>query len=72
MKLLRAAAAHVAEWANVYFFLGAVAIALSLWWGAAWLEARAYERVTGKTVSTWDALFLELRVDGVPEDRGER
>lgn len=25
-------------------------------------EARAYERVTGKKVSTWDAIWLELRV----------
>lgn len=26
------------------------------------MEARAYERVTGTSVSTWDAMFLDLRV----------
>lgn len=30
----------------------------------AYFEARAYERVTGKSVSTWDAVWLQLRVDG--------
>jgi len=25
-------------------------------------EARAYERVTGKRISTWDAMWLDLRV----------
>lgn len=29
-------------------------------------EARAYERVTGEHVSTWDALFLDLRVQAEP------
>jgi hypothetical protein len=28
----------------------------------AYFEARAYERVTGKHVSTWDAMFIDLRV----------
>ena len=32
--------------------------------GHAYFEARAYERVTGKKVSTWDAMFLQLRVQG--------
>lgn len=27
-----------------------------------YMEARAYERVTGKHVSVWDAMFLDLRV----------
>jgi len=26
-------------------------------------EAKAYKRITGKEVSTWDAIFVELRVD---------
>ena len=37
----------------------------------AWCEASAYNRVTGANVSTWDALFIELRVDGVPKRETE-
>lgn len=36
---------------------GAVAV------GLAHMEAGAYERVTGRHVSTFDALWIELRVD---------
>ena len=28
----------------------------------AYFEAKAYNRITGAHVSTWDAIFLELRV----------
>jgi hypothetical protein len=37
---------------------------------SAYYEADAYNRVTGANVSTWDALFLELRVDGHPGKKG--
>lgn len=33
-----------------------------LWVGMSWMEARAFERVTGKHVSVWDAMWIELRV----------
>lgn len=33
----------------------------------AYYEAQAYNRVTGENVSAWDALFLELRVEGDPK-----
>lgn len=38
--------------------------AFSTWWNwnCAGIEARAYERVTGKHVSQWDAWWLDLRV----------
>jgi hypothetical protein len=48
--------------------LGAVAMVVlfggifSIKWTDAYFEARAYERVTGKHVSTWDAMFIDLRV----------
>ena len=51
------------------------AIALAFGCLAAWalacarLERDAYERVTGKDISTYDALFLDLRVEAQP--RGE-
>lgn len=40
--------------------------------GAAWVaqshcEAEAYNRVTGHSVSAWDAMWIELNVDGDPE-----
>lgn len=35
---------------------------LSGWILYSHFEARAYEQVTGKSVSTWDAMFLDLRV----------
>lgn len=46
--------------------LVAVLCACFAWWAAS-QEAAAYERATGKRVSTWDALFLELRVEGSPK-----
>jgi hypothetical protein len=33
----------------------------------AYFEAQAYERVTGKRVSTWDAIWLDLRVQEAPK-----
>ena len=40
-------------------------------WSTCWVvsssfEASAFKRVTGKSVSTWDAMFLDLRVLEVP------
>jgi hypothetical protein len=32
------------------------------WPAYSYFEAKAYNSVTGKNVSTWDAMFLELRV----------
>lgn len=39
-----------------------ISIPLGFAWGSAYYEAQAYYRVTGKKVSTWDAIFLDLRV----------
>ena len=47
--------------------LAAVVVVVLLWVGYSMLEARAWQRVTGRQVSTWEAMFLELRVeDGAP------
>lgn len=40
-----------------------VAVGFFLYWRAE-QRAAAFERVTGQHVSTWDTLFLELRVEG--------
>lgn len=42
--------------------LGPLALCAVLWVAFSYMEARAYERVTGKQVTTWDAMFLDLRV----------
>lgn len=43
----------------ISLFLGII-VAISA--GGAYFEAQAYKRVTGKDVSVWDAMFLDLRV----------
>ena len=48
---------------------GAIGFMLGLWWVAAYMEASTYNRVTGANVSTWDALWIELRVQGGPTHR---
>lgn len=48
----------------VAFFVVVIAIGLI----QPYMEARAYERVTGKHVSVWDAVWLDLRVQASPEE----
>lgn len=52
----------------------AVACLLFAWVGVtvarAYFEAAAYERVTGNRVSTWDAIFLDLRVEENVRQKG--
>lgn len=48
-------------------YAGMIAIAVAvlvglLLWGVGASKAAAYERVTGKKVSSWDALILDLKV----------
>lgn len=43
-------------------------ISLAVWVVSSHFEAAAYNRATGKNVSTWDAMWVELRVqDGAKE-----
>jgi hypothetical protein len=37
-------------------------LALAGWVAKSWMEARTFERLTGKKVSVVDAMFVELRV----------
>jgi len=48
-------------WA-VALILAILALVLPLWVVRSYYEAQAFERVTGKHVLTWDAMFLDLRV----------
>lgn len=46
-----------------------LALVISVFWGQASCEASAYRRLTGKHVTAWDALWLDLRVqEGVKND----
>jgi hypothetical protein len=38
-------------------------------WICASQEAATYNKITGTSVTTWDALWVELRVDSQPKKR---
>lgn len=42
--------------------LALIALLIGVWVFASWCEAAAFNRITGKSVSTWDAMFVTLRV----------
>lgn len=42
--------------------VGTIAVLACLWIISSYFEAQSYNRLTGKSVSTWDAMYLELRV----------
>lgn len=44
------------------FLLFIFVLGPAVWVGASYFEARAYNKVTGKNVSTFDAMFIGLRV----------
>jgi hypothetical protein len=39
-----------------------VVLFLLSWVGGSYMEARTYSRLTGKDVSTWDAMWVDLRI----------
>lgn len=39
-----------------------IVLLVGVWVFASWCEAAAFNRITGKSVSTWDAMFVTLRV----------
>lgn len=41
----------------------ALTIGITAWASTSAMEAAAFNRVTGSNVSTWDAMWLQLRVD---------
>lgn len=43
---------------TIIMFIGVVS-----WWPvSSYFEAKAYQNLTGKNVSIWEAMFLELRI----------
>jgi hypothetical protein len=52
-------------WRSVCVVLGVVAllvVPILMWYGFSAMEAAAFNRATGKNVSAWDAMWIELRV----------
>lgn len=43
-------------------------ISLLAWATRSYFQAKAYNRITGQNVSTWDAMCVELRVISGPGD----
>jgi hypothetical protein len=41
----------------------AVTLGVTIWSVTSSIEAAAFNRVTGSNVTTWDAMWLQLRVD---------
>lgn len=44
----------------------ALALYALIWIVSSYFEASTYSRVTGIEVTAWDAMWVELRVDGGP------
>jgi hypothetical protein len=54
---------RIAEWFfPVALVVASLLLVFGIWWASSYAEARAYSRITGSNVSTWDAMFVELRV----------
>lgn len=61
---------RVSDWMVISALVaGVLALAVAAALFQPYMEARAYERVTGKPVSMWDAMFLDLRVQAEPESQ---
>jgi hypothetical protein len=53
-----------------YFAIGAAFVIYLFiqWIVSSAMEAKTYTRLTGREVSTWDAMWVQLRVQASPED----
>lgn len=53
-------------WAGL-IFVGMTGLLLGSWAMKSHFEASSYNRATGSNVSTWDAMWIELRVQAEPK-----
>lgn len=62
-------AALIAKYLELITIPFGISLILGLWVFFSWCEASAFNRVTGKNISTWDAMFVTLRVqEGASND----
>jgi hypothetical protein len=47
----------------ILLLLFLIVFACGSWMLGAYMEARSFSRITGEQVTTWDAMWVELRVD---------
>ena len=51
---------------TILAYIAVIILAITAWVGGAAIEASTYSRLTGKEVTVFDAMFIDLRVaDGV-------
>jgi hypothetical protein len=48
----------------ILLFLGIFTIPPTIWVVSSYFEAQSYNSITDSNVSTWDAMFVELRIQG--------
>lgn len=46
---------------------GLVLLLVSVGWFCSYMEARTYNKLTGAHVTTWDAMWVDLRVQDKPQ-----
>ena len=51
-------------WLAVFALFMIPIVPVDIWAFKSSLEARAYNRITGSNVTTWEAMWVELRVQG--------
>ena len=51
-------------WFEVLTLVGIVVVPMALWVFFASQESKAFNRATGASTTTWDAMFTSLRVEG--------
>jgi len=47
--------------------LAIVTLPITIWVFSSYMEASSFNKITGKNVSTWEAMFVDLRVQSTPE-----
>lgn len=52
----------------MFGIVAAALLVLMFWIIPSYFEARSYNRITGENVSTFDAMFVNLRVQASPKD----
>lgn len=52
---------------GVLIVMAMILILVGCWVGASHFEAQSYNKLTGNDVTTWDAMWVQLRVQDAPQ-----